>query len=41
LSLLAYAGNLFWSLIGGIVYATLKERHHLREVAQAGEASVN
>jgi uncharacterized protein (TIRG00374 family) len=42
LSLLAYAGNLFWSLIGGIVYATLKERHHLGEVAQAGgEASVN
>jgi hypothetical protein len=33
---------LFWSLIGGIVYATLKERHHLAEVAQAGGgASVN
>jgi uncharacterized protein (TIRG00374 family) len=42
LSLLAYAGNLFWSLIGGIVYATLKERHHLAEVAQAdGAAGVN
>jgi len=42
LSLLAYAGNLLWSLIGGIVYATLKERHHLAEVAQAGgAASVN
>ena len=39
LSLLAYAGNLFWSLIGGIVYATLKERHHLAEVAQAGGAA--
>jgi uncharacterized protein (TIRG00374 family) len=42
LSLLAYGGNLFWSLIGGIVYATLKERHQLAEVAHAGgAASVN
>jgi len=42
LSLLAYAGNLFWSLVGGIVYAMLKERHQLAEVAQAdGAASVN
>jgi uncharacterized membrane protein YbhN (UPF0104 family) len=32
LSLLAYAGSLAWSLIGGLVYATLKERHHLAEV---------
>ncbi len=39
LSLLAYAGNLLWSLIGGIVYAMLKERHHLAEVAQAGGAA--
>ncbi len=39
LSLLAYAGNLFWSLIGSIVYATLKERHHLAEVVQAGGAA--
>ena len=31
LSLLAYAGSLFWSLVGGIVYAMLKERHHLAE----------
>ncbi len=31
LSLLAYAGSLIWSLIGGIVYLTLKERHHLTE----------
>jgi len=29
LSLLAYAGSLFWSLVGGLVYAMLKERHHL------------
>jgi uncharacterized protein (TIRG00374 family) len=31
LSLLAFAGSLFWSLVGGIVYATLRERHHLKE----------
>ena len=31
LSLLAYAGSVFWSLIGGIVYLTLKEKHHLTE----------
>ena len=31
LSLLAYAGSLFWSLVGGIVYLTLKEKHHLSE----------
>ena len=31
LSLLAYAGSLFWSLVGGVVYATLKDRHHLHE----------
>src|SRR5438876_907958 len=31
LSLLAYAGSLFWSLVGGLVYAMFKERHHLAE----------
>ena len=31
LSLLAYAGSLIWSLIGGVVYLTLKDRHHLGE----------
>ena len=31
LSLLAYAGSLFWSLVGGVVYATFRRRHHLRE----------
>lgn len=31
LSLLAFAGSLFWSLVGGVVYATLRERHHLKE----------
>jgi uncharacterized protein (TIRG00374 family) len=34
LSLLAYAGSLLWSLIGGLVYASLKETHHLREISQ-------
>ena len=31
LSLLAYAGTLVWSLVGGIVYLMFKERHHLKE----------
>jgi uncharacterized protein (TIRG00374 family) len=31
LSLLAYAGSLFWSLIGGGVYLLLKDKHHLAE----------
>ena len=31
LSLLALAGSLFWSLVGGLVYVTLKQRHHLSE----------
>jgi len=29
LSLLAYAGSLIWSLVGGVVYLVLKEKHHL------------
>jgi glycosyltransferase 2 family protein len=33
LSLLAYAGFLFWSVVGGIVYLSLRERQHLTEVA--------
>lgn len=32
LSLLAYAGSLVWSLVGGVVYVGLRDRHHLREV---------
>ena len=31
LSLLAYAGTLVWSVVGGIVYLMFKERHHLKE----------
>jgi hypothetical protein len=38
LSLLAYAGSLFWSLMGGVVYAGLKQRHHLAEVTQPDAA---
>lgn len=37
LSLLAYGGSLLWSLLGGIVYVTYKERHHLRDLV--GEQS--
>jgi len=32
LSLLAYAGSLCWSLLGGLVYLSLKDAHHLKEV---------
>jgi glycosyltransferase 2 family protein len=41
LSLLAYAGSLFWSLIGGVVYACLKERQHLAEVTQRDAAGAS
>ena len=41
LSLLAYAGSLLWSLVGGLVYASLKESHHLREIAQADPKTEN
>jgi hypothetical protein len=34
LSLLAYAGSLFWSLVGGAVYVGLKEKQHLEEVTE-------
>jgi len=36
LSLLAYAGSLFWSLVGGGVYLFLKDRQHLEEVTESG-----
>ena len=35
LSLLAYAVTLAWSLAGGLVYITMKDRVHLKEVAVA------
>lgn len=34
LSLLAYAASLFWSMVGGIVYASLRDKEHLAEVRQ-------
>lgn len=36
LSLLAYAGSLFWSVVGGFVYLTLRDRHHLKEAELVG-----
>jgi uncharacterized protein (TIRG00374 family) len=41
LSLLAYAGSLFWSLVGGGVYVCLKESQHLAEVTDPGAAPEN
>ena len=34
LSLLAFAGSLGWSVVGGLVYVSLREREHLVEVTQ-------
>lgn len=39
LSLLAYGGSLFWSIIGGIVYVTRKERDHLRDISDPAEVT--
>jgi hypothetical protein len=36
LSLLCFAGSLFWSLIGGVVYLSFKSSHHLDEIAKDG-----
>ena len=33
LSLLAYAGSLVWSMIGGVVYLSRRDRDHLTEIA--------
>ena len=41
LSLLAYAGFLTWSVIGGIVYLTRRERDHLAEIVQSQAAEEN
>ena len=38
LSLLAYAGSLFWSLVGGVVYAMFKHQHHLGEKELSDES---
>ncbi len=39
LSLLAFAGSLGWSVIGGLVYVSLREREHLAEVTQENGAA--
>jgi len=31
LSLLAFAGSLAWSIVGGLVYLGFKQKHHLTE----------
>lgn len=38
LSLLVYAGSLFWSVVGGLVYLCLKEKQHLQEITKAQPA---
>ncbi len=38
LSLLTYAGSLFWSVVGGVVYVGLKDREHLEEVTHEWES---
>ena len=37
LSLLAYGGSLFWSVIGGIVYVCRRDRDRLTEIARPAE----
>lgn len=41
LSLLTYAGGLFWSLVGGAVYVGLKKKEHLEEVTAPDAAIEN
>lgn len=36
LSLLALVGSLFWSLVGGVVYALFKQKHHLASEEPTG-----
>jgi glycosyltransferase 2 family protein len=38
LSLLAFAGSLFWSVVGGIVYTTFKQKHHLAQEELSAES---
>jgi glycosyltransferase 2 family protein len=38
LSLLAFAGSLFWSLVGGVVYMMFKHKHHLAQQELARES---
>jgi uncharacterized protein (TIRG00374 family) len=38
LSLLMYAGSMFWSLVGGVVYLCLREKEHFDEIAETDTA---
>jgi glycosyltransferase 2 family protein len=38
LSLLAFAGSLFWSLVGGVVYMMFRQKHHLSEQELVADA---
>ena len=39
ISLLTFAGSLFWSVIGGVVYMTRKKQDHLEEIAETDEST--
>jgi hypothetical protein len=39
ISLLAYSGSLLWSIFGGFVYLTRRERDHLQEIANSDPVS--
>jgi glycosyltransferase 2 family protein len=39
LSLLAYAGSLFWSIVGGLVYLSRRDRDHLAEIATPADVT--
>jgi glycosyltransferase 2 family protein len=38
-SLLAYAGSLIWSALGGLVYLTFRDKHHLKELTDSDIAT--
>src|SRR5665213_1409828 len=40
LSLLASAEGLFWSLIGGVIYLSVRQREHLSEVTDTADATM-
>lgn len=41
LSLIGYAGSLLWSGVGGLVYATQREKEHLQEIAHPPENAID
>jgi hypothetical protein len=34
ISLIGFGTSLFWSVIGGLVYVSVKDREHLDEIAE-------